>query len=104
MIFQALDDKESCVAICANGKLYYSDFPELTGTWDYNSALHHPDIEYAKLYCEGVKIEEVKNKLIIHGLGLNSLKKPNKEIYLGKDIPYDKLYEMLDNIFVKKLN
>ena len=31
----------------------------------------------------GVKIEEVKNKLIIHGLGLNSLKKPNKEIYLG---------------------
>lgn len=59
MIFQALDDKESCVAICANGKLYYSDFPELTGTWDYNSTLHNPDIEYAKLYCEGVKIEEV---------------------------------------------
>jgi len=32
------------------------------------------------------------------------LQKDNKEIYLGKDIPYEKLYEMLDNIFVKKLN
>ena len=32
------------------------------------------------------------------------LQKDNKEIYLGKDVPYDKLYEMLDNIFVKKLN
>ena len=30
------------------------------------------------------------------------LQKNNKEIYLGKDIPYKKLYEMLDNIFVKK--
>ena len=30
------------------------------------------------------------------------LQKDNKEIYLGKDIPYEKLYEMLDNIFVKK--
>ena len=32
------------------------------------------------------------------------LQKDNREIYLGKDIPYDKLYEMLDNIFVKKLD
>ena len=59
MIFQALDDKESCVAICVNGELYYEDFPELTGTWDYNSTLHHPGIEYAKIYCEGAKIDEV---------------------------------------------
>ena len=31
----------------------------------------------------GVKIEEKNNTLIIYGNGLNSLKKPNKEIYLG---------------------
>ena len=31
----------------------------------------------------GVKIEEKNDKLIIHGNGLNSLSKPNKEIYLG---------------------
>ena len=31
----------------------------------------------------GVKIEENKNKLIIYGEGLDSLKKPNKTIYLG---------------------
>ena len=31
----------------------------------------------------GVNIEEHKQKIIIHGKGLNSLKKPNKEIYLG---------------------
>ena len=31
----------------------------------------------------GVKIEEDKNKFIVYGNGLNSLKKPNKEINLG---------------------
>ena len=31
----------------------------------------------------GVNIEEYKQKLIIYGKGLNSLEKPNKEIYLG---------------------
>ena len=31
----------------------------------------------------GVKIEEVKDKIIIYGKGLNSLNKPSKEIYLG---------------------
>ena len=31
----------------------------------------------------GVKIEELKNKIIIHGRGLNSLQKPNREIQLG---------------------
>jgi len=31
----------------------------------------------------GVKIEKSNNKIIVHGKGLNSLKKPNKNIYLG---------------------
>jgi len=31
----------------------------------------------------GVQIEELKNNIIIHGKGLNSLQKPNKEIQLG---------------------
>ena len=31
----------------------------------------------------GVEIKEENNKIIINGKGLNSLKKPNKEIYLG---------------------
>ncbi len=31
----------------------------------------------------GVKIEQTKNKVIINGLGLKSLKKPGKPIYLG---------------------
>ena len=31
----------------------------------------------------GVRIEEKNNKIIIYGKGLNSLRKPNKEIYLG---------------------
>ena len=31
----------------------------------------------------GVKIEKVRNKVIIYGNGLNSLKKPKNEIYLG---------------------
>jgi 3-phosphoshikimate 1-carboxyvinyltransferase len=31
----------------------------------------------------GVKIEETNGKIIIYGKGLNSLKKPNKNIYLG---------------------
>ena len=31
----------------------------------------------------GVKIEKSNDKIIIYGKGLNSLKKPNKNIYLG---------------------
>ena len=31
----------------------------------------------------GVKIEKLNDKIIIYGKGLNSLKKPNKSIYLG---------------------
>ncbi len=31
----------------------------------------------------GVKIEELKDKIIIYGQGLNSLRQPSKEIYLG---------------------
>jgi len=31
----------------------------------------------------GVKVEEKNNNLLIYGEGLNSLKKPNKDIYLG---------------------
>ena len=31
----------------------------------------------------GVKIEELREKIIIYGKGLNSLNKPSKEIYLG---------------------
>ena len=31
----------------------------------------------------GVKIDELKDKIIIYGKGLNSLNKPSKEIYLG---------------------
>ena len=31
----------------------------------------------------GVNIEEFENKILINGKGLNSLKKPKKEIYLG---------------------
>ena len=31
----------------------------------------------------GVKVEEKNNNLLIYGRGLNSLKEPNKEIYLG---------------------
>ena len=31
----------------------------------------------------GVKIKEKNRKIVVHGNGLNSLKKPSKEIYLG---------------------
>ena len=31
----------------------------------------------------GVKIEEINNKIIIYGNGINSLRKPNEKIYLG---------------------
>lgn len=31
----------------------------------------------------GVKIEEINNKIIIHGNGISSLRKPKKKIYLG---------------------
>jgi hypothetical protein len=40
MIFQAIDDKEQCIGVYAEGKLHFDAFPEpLTHTWKYTGSL-----------------------------------------------------------------
>lgn len=55
------------------------------GVCEINNLLKSDDVIHTmNAFKEmGVKIEESDNKVIVHGLGLNSLKKPSKEIYLG---------------------
>ena len=59
MLFQALDDKERCVAIYLDGKITDELPDELTKTWNYSEFLKDRDIEYAKIYCGGKSLDQV---------------------------------------------
>ena len=62
MRFQTLDDKNECVAVyLSNDKeLKFSNVPDdVTSTWNYAPYLKGKDIQYAQLYCEGKKLDEV---------------------------------------------
>ena len=61
MFFQTFDEKDKCVALFTNDKLYYKKFPKkLTKTWSYSELLkNHDGVKYAQLYCNGQTLEEV---------------------------------------------
>jgi hypothetical protein len=59
LLFQALDEKEKCVGIYANGQIY-KDLPEnISRTWKYSTFLENKQVEYANIYCEGKTLSEV---------------------------------------------
>lgn len=60
MIFQTFDDKEECVLIYQNNQFYtdYEDI-ELTSTWSYTNYLKGKDIEYARLWVQGLSLTDV---------------------------------------------
>tara|TARA_R110002020_G_scaffold234392_5_gene446414 strand:- start:145 stop:1329 length:1185 start_codon:yes stop_codon:yes gene_type:complete len=59
MIFQTLDDKETCVASYYGGKLYFDHVPnDATATWNYHTYLPET-VKFAELYTYGKTIEEV---------------------------------------------
>jgi len=59
MLFQTLDDKENCIAVYVDGKLF-KELPEnLSKTWGYSAFLKGRDVDYAELYCGGKKLSEV---------------------------------------------
>tara|TARA_Y100000034_G_scaffold121329_1_gene165397 strand:- start:943 stop:2130 length:1188 start_codon:yes stop_codon:yes gene_type:complete len=58
VLFQTLDNKEDCVGIYCNGRIYKENFPEvLSGTWSYAPYLDGYDIKYAGLYCGRISVE-----------------------------------------------
>ena len=59
MIFQTLDDKESCVASYYDGALHFNEVPsEPTATWNYHTYL--PDnVKFAELYTAGKTTDQV---------------------------------------------
>ena len=62
LIFQTLDDKKECVGIYCDNELYFDEveFPsDLTATWSYAEHLRELDVEYANLYLQGQKVEDV---------------------------------------------
>ena len=60
MIFQTFDDKEDCVAIYVDGKIYKEKPPsELSHTWSFSEFLADETVEYAKYYCGGKSLDEV---------------------------------------------
>jgi len=60
VIFQALDNKQECVGIYANGRLIYEELPpDLTETWAYSAFLPDDTVEYASLYCVGSEMMDM---------------------------------------------
>ena len=61
MIFQTLDDKNTCVGVFYNDQLLFNNIQNLnlSKTWSYSQFLKNSDIEYANLYCNGKSIDEV---------------------------------------------
>jgi hypothetical protein len=59
LFFQTIDDKQECVGVYCDGKLYYDNFPDtLTHTWKYSGSLLEEDIHYACLYANGLTLAE----------------------------------------------
>lgn len=69
MIFQTLDDKQQCVGVYTDGKLYFDEFPsDLSKTWKYSASIENKDIEYAWIQCGGLSLgmaapEDLKEEL-----------------------------------------
>ena len=59
MLFQALDEKEKCVGIYANGKIHKNLPDNVSHTWKYSTFLKNHEVEYANIYCEGKSLGEV---------------------------------------------
>ena len=60
MLFQALDEKEYCVGIYAEGQLVHDHIPtNLSKTWSFSSFLEGEDIQFAQIYCEGKTLQEI---------------------------------------------
>lgn len=58
MLFQALDNKGSCVGVYNEGRLLFETIPDnLSSTWEYSQFLKEKDIEYANLYC-GLSLQQ----------------------------------------------
>jgi len=58
MIFQVLDIKTECKNLYTGNKILQEIPKNLTGTWDFSQ--HLPtNVEYAKLYCGGLTMEDV---------------------------------------------
>ena len=59
MIFQTLDDKETCVASYFQGELHFDQIPEQgTGTWNYHTYLPEK-VKFAELWAGGKTIDQV---------------------------------------------
>ena len=59
MLFQTLDDKKDCVGVYLDGEMVYDTLPEgLTQTWAHSTFLNDTGVEYAKLYCHGLSLEQ----------------------------------------------
>lgn len=60
MLFQALDDKKDCIGIFAHGELFFENLPEnLTRTWSYSASVENQDIEFAKIYANGMSLDAI---------------------------------------------
>jgi hypothetical protein len=58
--FQAIDDKQECVGIYHDGRLYFENFPpSLQVAWSYSPSYISDGVEYMSLYCGNAPLIDV---------------------------------------------
>ncbi len=73
--FQAIDDKNECIGVYANGKLHFEDFPSnLLRTWKYSGSIQDPRVEYACLYVDGKNLVECCPEDMVKELSVSQAK------------------------------
>ena len=108
MYFQSLDDKQECVGVYVDGKLYFDDIPDnLTRTWAPGG--HQDDsIEYAWVYANGLPIEKacpehlkdawdkVSKKIVAYKKSFEIAKVNLRDHCFFDLVPHDALVEFCD--------
>ena len=72
MLFQTLDNKQTCVGIYTDGNLIFDNnqFPsELSKTWKPVTYLKGLDVEYATLYLEGESLKDILPEYLLDDWG-----------------------------------
>ena len=105
MIFQTLDDKETCVASYFQGALHFDQIPEEgSGTWNYHTYLPEK-VKFAELWAGGKTIDQVCPEDLKEDwdASTNRLKAMLKSFYhVGLTIDDFCFYELVPHRFLKQ--
>lgn len=106
LIFSIIDSKNDCNSVFANGKIHdniKSSF--LSKTWTYDKRLENLPIEYAEIYCNGLRLIDVcPPQLLDEYKRINNQKKLFEKTLITSKINVDEvcLYDLVPDWFIRE--